>query len=128
VALERSPETRLVVVGNAQFLSDFVARALAQVDGGFFVENLRFVQNLIDWVSLDNDMLSIRSRGMVSRRLERVGQGTEVFVEVFNYAAPVLVLFVVGAWLHWRRRHTAPLTAAGAPHELPAAPVRREEV
>jgi ABC-2 type transport system permease protein len=128
VALERSPETRLVVVGNAQFLSDFVARALAQVDGGFFIENLRFVQNLIDWVSLDNDMLRIRSRGMVSRRLERVGEGTQVAVEAFNYAAPVLILFVVGAWLHWRRRQTPALTARHRASDVPAAPARRGEV
>ena len=63
VALKQSPETRLIVIGNAEFLSDFVARALAQVDGGFFVENLRFAQNVIDWVGLDNEMLSIRARG-----------------------------------------------------------------
>jgi ABC-2 type transport system permease protein len=112
LALRQSPETRLVVVGNAEFLSDFVARALAQVDGGFFLENLRFVQNVIDWVALDNDMLSIRARGMVSRRLERIGRPTEVAVEAASYAVPIVLLFGIGAWLHLRRKQAVALTAS----------------
>jgi len=98
-------------VGNSEFLSDFVARALAQVDGGFFIENLRFAQNLIDWTGLDNDMLGIRARGLASRRLERLGKGEEMFVEAVNYALPVLFLGVLGIYLHLRRRRTVPLTS-----------------
>jgi ABC-2 type transport system permease protein len=124
VALVESPETRLIVVGNAEFLSDFVARALASVDGGFFVENLRFAQNLIDWSGLDNDMLAIRARGMVSRRLERVEKAEELFIEAVNYALPALLLAALGGFLHWRRRQTRPMTG-----DRPAAslgPVSRE--
>lgn len=114
VALQESPETRLIVIGDAEFLSDFVARALATVDGGFFIENLRFAQNLIDWAGLDNEMLGIRARGLVSRRLERVGKGEEVFIETVNYVVPAVLLAALGAYLHWRRRHTPPL--ASSPH------------
>lgn len=115
VALEASPETRLVVVGNAEMLSDFVARALARVDGGFFLENLRFAENLVDWVSLDNDMLEIRAQGVASRRLERLEREQELGLEALNYSLPVLILLGLGLTLRWRRRQTAPLTArAGA--------------
>jgi hypothetical protein len=118
VALQESPETRLIVIGNAEFLSDFVARALASVDGGFFLENLRFAQNLIDWTGLDNDMLGIRARGLVSRRLDRAGQGEEFFVEAVNYVVPVVLLVVLGTFLHWRRRQTQPLVAPVAHREV----------
>jgi ABC-2 type transport system permease protein len=111
IVLRESPETRLIVIGNAEFLSDFVARALASVDGGFFVENLRFAQNLIDWAGLDNDMLGIRARGMVSRRLERTERGQEVFVEVVNLVVPAAVLLALGTFLYWKRRHTQPIVA-----------------
>ena len=97
----------MIVIGNAEFLSDFVARALAGVDGGFFVENLRFAQNLIDWANLDNDMLGIRARGMASRRLERIGRGRELFIESVNYALPVVLLAALASLLHWRRRQAA---------------------
>jgi len=127
VALQQSPETRLIVVGNAEFLSDLVARALSSVDGGFFVENLRFAQNLIDWVGLDNDMLGIRARGLVSRRLERVEKGEEIFIEVLNYVVPALLLAALGAFLHWKRRQTPPLSSTPT-DDLRVGPVSRGEV
>jgi ABC-2 type transport system permease protein len=109
IPLEESPDTRLVVVGNSAFLSDLVARSLGQIDGGFFVENLRFVENLIDWVSLDSDMMEIRSRGLVSRRLNAVDKSTELTVEVVNYIVPLIALAALGLTLHYRRRRAAPL-------------------
>ena len=118
IPLEESPDTRLVVVGNSAFLSDFVARSLGQADGGFFVENLRFVENLIDWVSLDNDMMEIRSRGLVSRRLAAVDKSTEMTIEVINYVVPVVALVGLGLGLHYRRRNTVPLFETGSHKEV----------
>jgi len=109
IPLEESPETRLVVVGDSAFLSDLVAGTLGQVDGGFFVENLRFVQNLIDWVSLDNDMMEIRSRGVISRRLATVDKGSEITIETANYAFPAMLLLGLGLGFQYRRRRTLPL-------------------
>jgi len=108
VPLRESPPTRVVVVGNAAFLSDFVARMIGQVDGSFFLENLRFIENVIDWVSLDSDMLQIRSRGLASRRLERTSKGAEIAIESASYAIPALLLLVLGLNMRWRRRHAAP--------------------
>jgi len=107
--LEKSPETRLVVIANAEFLSDFVARALGTQDGGFFGENLAFVQNLIDWTNLDNDMLGIRSKGAAARRIEPVERGTEVTIEAVNYALPVALLLALAAYSVVRRRGAVPI-------------------
>jgi ABC-2 type transport system permease protein len=109
VVLEESPETRLAVIGNAEFLSDFVARAIGSQDGGFFAENLTFMQNLIDWINLDNDMLGIRSRGVAARRIERVERGTEVMIEVVSYAVPVIILLALAGFSMARRRNVAPI-------------------
>jgi len=109
VPLEESPETRLVLVGNAEFLSDFVARSIGQLEGGFFVENLRFVENLIDWTTQDNEMIGIRSRGLVSRRLEPVDKATEIVIELLNYLIPTVILLIVAGTLYWKRRHEAPM-------------------
>ena len=118
----------LVVIGNAEFLSDFVAQALSQVGGGFFVENLRFLQNTIDWVGLDNDMLSIRARGAAARRLYLSERGSEGFIEVVSYAIPTLTLFGFGGWLHWRRRQTRSLAGPPAGGGIAPANPRRTEV
>ena len=109
VPLKESTETRLVVVGDTAFISDFVARALGRGHGGFFVENLAFVQNLIDWTNLDNEMLSIRARGGGARRLERTERATEVVIETVNYVVPVVVLLLLGVHHAWRRRNILPV-------------------
>jgi hypothetical protein len=109
VTLEQSPETRLVVIGNAEFLSDVVARSLGRTDGGFFVENLRFVENLVDWVALDNDMLAIRSRSAGGRRLETVEQAGQVRIEILNYVVPLVLLAAIGLFIYWKRANTAPI-------------------
>jgi ABC-2 type transport system permease protein len=109
VPLEESPETRLVVIGNAEFLSDFVAQSIGQMDGGFFVENLRFVENMIDWAALDNDLVGIRARGLASRRMNRMGPGTEATVEVASWIVPIGLLAVLGFYLHWKRRSAVPM-------------------
>ena len=121
VAIARSPDTRLVVVGDAEFVSDLVARALGRQLGGFFVQNLGFVQNLIDWMNLDNDLITIRSRTGTARRIAHLGQGREIALEVVTYAIPLVALAAFGLARAWRRRAVAPVVAVAArPHGVPA--------
>ncbi|RMG45701.1 MAG: hypothetical protein D6718_06815 [Acidobacteria bacterium] len=122
VPLAVSPETRLAVIGNAEFLSDFVARVLGRTESGFFGENLAFMQNLVDWMNLDNDLLEIRARGTVDRRLARLDRKEEVMFEVVNYLVPVFALAALGGWRLLRRRSVRPLVAAPA-----VAPARVQE-
>ena len=107
--LKRSPETRIVVIGNGEFLSDYVAGYVNQVDGSFFIENLRFLQNVVDWMSLDNDLASIRSRGLVSRRLEASEPGQRQALEIANYVIPTVALLAFATWTFRRRRLQAPV-------------------
>ena len=122
VALEESTETRLLVVGNAEFLSDLVARALGREDGGFFVENLRFLENAIDWMTLDGDMIDIRSRASAIRRLAPMEQSVEMTLETLNYLLPTLLVVVFGLVRFVRRRNVASLIARPEAEEPPAAP------
>jgi ABC-2 type transport system permease protein len=112
VPLDRSPRTRLVVVGNAAFLSDFVARALSQIDGGYFAENLSWTRNLIDWMNLDNDLLTIRARGGAPPRIERLEADQQVAIEIVNYVAPIAILAIVAGYRAWRRRRGAEASSA----------------
>ncbi|MCZ6600436.1 MAG: hypothetical protein O7A07_06315, partial [Acidobacteria bacterium] len=109
-----STETRLVVVGNAAFVSDLVGSLLSQAGGGFFAENLAFVENLFDWTTLDNDLVSIRARGAGTRRLERLDRENEMVVEGVNYLLPTLLLLALAGYRVWKRRHTIPVVAVPA--------------
>ena len=123
VPLKQSPETRLVLIGNAEFLNDFVANTIGGMDGGFFVENLRFTQNVIDWISLDNEMIGIRARGLVSRRLERIEKSAEITVEAISYLIPVVLLSLLGFYLQWKRRSAGTVPATeGTARVSPAQP------
>jgi ABC-2 type transport system permease protein len=118
IALIESPATRLVLVGNAEFLSDFVATIISQVDPNLFVENLRFIENVIDWITLDNDMMGIRSRGMVSRRLDREDVKSEVAIEAVNYLLPALGLLAIGLVVRTRRRQAVEASARAVGEEM----------
>jgi ABC-2 type transport system permease protein len=107
VVLESSPDTHLVVIGNAEFLSDFVARVLGPLDGGYFEQNLDYVRNVIDWVNLDSDLASIRARDSAPRKIVRLERDAELSIEIANYLVPLLVLGVVAGFRAWRRRARA---------------------
>jgi len=115
VPIESSPETRVVVVGNSEFVSDLVARALgSRQSGGLFTQNLGFVQNLIDWMNLDNDLVSIRTRAATARPIRRLNRPAAVAVEAINYVIPLVALTLFGLGRYWRRRRVAPLVATSA--------------
>ena len=115
VPLTRSPETRLAVVGDAEFVSDMVARVLGRQLGGAFTENLGFVQNLLDWMNLDNDLIAIRARSGTARRIERLASGTQVTLELVNYLVPLGALIALGLARYWRRRRIAPVVRVATP-------------
>jgi ABC-2 type transport system permease protein len=126
-ALQESPDTRVLVVGNAEFLSDFVAQALGNLDGGFFVENLRFLENSIDWMTLDNDMMEIRARTAAIRRLERSEKATEVAIETANYLIPTGLLLALAVARFLRRRSVTPVVGSRpAPGPAPGAAGKKE--
>ncbi|HEY2955249.1 MAG TPA: GldG family protein [Candidatus Eisenbacteria bacterium] len=117
VPLERSPDTRLAVIGDAEFVSDLVARVLGRQLGDSFGQNLGFLQNLLDWMNVDNDLISIRTRTTAARRIQRLSNRAEVLIEVTNYLVPLAALAAFGLARLWRRRSVTPVvrgSAAGA--------------
>jgi hypothetical protein len=82
-------------------------------EGGFFAENLAYMQNLIDWVNLDSDLTGIRSRGAAARRLERIEPRSQAAIEALNYAVPLGLLLALAGYHLWKRRSAEPV--AGGP-------------
>ena len=96
-------------------MSDLVARVLGRQLGGSFVENLGFVQNLLDWMNLDNDLIAIRTRSAAPRRIERLSKQTEVMLEAVNYLVPIALLSALALARAARRRRMTPIVRATAP-------------
>jgi ABC-2 type transport system permease protein len=100
---------RLVVIGSAEFLDDFVLDLSSRIVQDRYLNNLTFVQNAIDWAVEDLELLSIRSRGTFTRVLAPLEQEQQTAWEVGNYAAALALLLAV--YLAWqaRRRGEQPL-------------------
>lgn len=99
--LTRSPKTRIMVVGDADFVQDPLQ---ANVKG--FV----FAANAIDWFTVGSDLISIRSRGIVDRTLREMTDEERFRIKLANIAgAPLLVaLFGLVRFLIRRGSRRAP--------------------
>ena len=101
--IETSPDnTRLVVIGSAEFLNDIVFDLSSALAGDRYLNSLQFAQNAVDWCVEDLDLLTIRSRGTASRVLIPLMEGQQSFWEGLNYILALLA--VVGIAVFWRLR------------------------
>ncbi len=95
--IDQSPPTQIVVVGDADFVSDqFVQQ---------YPQNLAFVHNAVDWCTMGEQLIAIRSRAGGVRPLKPVSDGARSAIKLVNMIlVPLLVvLFGIGRW-YLRRR------------------------
>jgi len=93
--IPQSPDTRIVVVGDANMVNDQYL-----VPG---LDNLTFVLNTIDWLAADESLIQIRSRAVVSRPLSEVSDVTRNTVKYANLLLPPLLVIGYGL-IRWRIR------------------------
>ncbi len=89
--ISSSPQTRLVVVGDADWATD------QNIKG---TDNLTFFLNMVDWLTQDEALIAIRSKQVTTRPLKEISPGTKKLVKYGNtLGLPILiVLFGVVRW------------------------------
>lgn len=103
VVLEQSPaNARLVVFGSADFLNDFALQLSARLSGDYYLNNLRLMQNAVDWSVEDEDLLSIRARGSAIHLLAPLSDGSQRVFEGIAYGLESLAMVVV--FFFWQAR------------------------
>lgn len=108
--IESSPETaRLVVIGSAEFLNDFVFNLSANLTRDRYLNSIQFMQNSVDWSVEDLDLLNIRSRGTSARVLAPLTESEETFWEGANYVLALLAVVGIGVVWYMRRRNEQPM-------------------
>ena len=113
--IESSPETaRLVVVGSGEFVDDLILQLSSRLTQDRYLNNLQFMQNAVDWSVEDLDLLSIRSRGTLTRVLRPMDQREESTWEIVNYAIALAALIGIGALWYTRRRNEQPIKLVSA--------------
>lgn len=100
--IAESPETRVLVIGDSDFLSD-----------NFLQSNWAFFLNTIDWFAQDEDMISIRSRGIADRTIEKTEPGQRQLMKLTGtLALPLFVAIFGTVYLSMRKRGRRTAAAA----------------
>ncbi|MDP8238043.1 MAG: GldG family protein [Candidatus Hatepunaea meridiana] len=96
--IPESPETRIVAIGDANFIHDqYIVPNL---------DNLTMMLNLVDWLVQDERLISIRSRQVSSRPIKEVTNATRRTVKYANLLIPPLLVIAFGLF-RWRIRNSA---------------------
>lgn len=78
---------KLAVVGNSDFVNDqFVYNSQ---------QNLGLALNLIDYLSANSELLSIRSKNLTANPLRQIDDKTKSLIKTINLAAPMIMLGII---------------------------------
>ena len=114
--IDQSPEnTRLVVLGSAEFVDDAVLQISSSLSPESPLQNLQLVQNAVDWSVEDLDLLGIRARGVGARVLPPMTESDQTFWEAANYGVAVLAVLGLGLLWYFRRRREKPMELVPPP-------------
>jgi ABC-2 type transport system permease protein len=91
-----------VVICGTAFIDDFVLRLSSQISEDRLLNNLLFVQNLVDWSVEDLDLLNIRARGTYTRVLQPLEPQGQTTWELVNYFIALLIPLLI--YFFWRQR------------------------
>ncbi len=94
----RAPDSRIVVVGDSDFVSDNFAQGSP--------DNLTMFQNLVDILSLDEDLINIRSKVVTSRPIKDLSDGGRAAVRYFNVFGLTIVVIIFGLLRYYMRRRS----------------------
>jgi ABC-type uncharacterized transport system involved in gliding motility auxiliary subunit len=94
--LPKSPETQMVVVGNSMFVLDNFLSS--------FRENIVFIMNVLDWMSLGDELIEIRSRQVTDRPLKPVSDAAKTLFKVGNTVGMSILLVLFGLFMLFKRQ------------------------
>ena len=89
-----SPETRIVVVGDGDFMRDDMAGSR---------NNATFFVNIVDYLADDAGLITIRSKNIAQPPLDQVEDGTKQIIKYANLLLPPFLIIGYGL-MRWRRR------------------------
>jgi ABC-2 type transport system permease protein len=107
------------VVGSSEFLNDTVFDISSSFSRDMYLNNLQFVQNVVDWATEDTDLVALRSRGTIARTLDPLTEAEQTRWEVLNYGVALLGVVAIGLVWQWRKRAEKPMPLVLSNSEAP---------
>lgn len=94
--IKESPETQIIVAGNSRFITnDFLTQ---------FSGNQIFLLNAIDWLTLGEQLIGIRSRGATDLPLKETTEHIKTLIKSINMFGIPILLILFGLLLFYLRR------------------------
>lgn len=91
-------ETNLVVVGNSRFIQDdFLGR---------FPENGAFFLNIVDWLTMGDALIGIRTREKTERPLPELSESKKAFIRYINILGVSILIIIFGLVKLFLKRKT----------------------
>jgi len=89
-------KAKIIVIGDADFISDKYLRQNP--------ENLLFFQNIVDYLSIDEDLIKIRSKGVTSRPIKEINDNKRHFIRYVNIFGTTFAVICFGMLRYYSRR------------------------
>lgn len=89
---------RLIVVGDSDFIKDSFLRNMP--------DNLIFFQNLVDSLSLDEDLINIRSKGISERPIKELSDSAKAAVRYLNIFGVTIIVIAFGMLRYYIRKRS----------------------
>ncbi len=81
---------KIVAVGNGDFFINGEGQRARQVSP----DHVNFASNAIDWLADDTGLIDLRTKGITSRPLDTIEDGTKNLLKYGNVFAPILLLLL----------------------------------
>ncbi|MFC1598698.1 GldG family protein [Patescibacteria group bacterium] len=96
MVLQSPEDTQIIVIADSDFISDdYLSR---------FPDNLTFFLNAVDYLTLDSDLISIRSKTILNRPLDETSDGLKTSLKVINIIIVPLIIIIIGVIRFYLRK------------------------
>lgn len=94
--LSTTPDSKIIIIGDSNFITDGFARR--------YPDNLVFMQNIVDYTSLDSDLINIRAKEVSERPLTEVESSRKATIKYFNVFGVTLLVLGFGLTRYYLRK------------------------
>lgn len=82
--------SKIVLIANGSFCVNGEGQRQQQQNE----DNINLASNSIDWIADDTGLIELRTRGITSRPLDQVEEGTKALIKYGNVFAPILLILI----------------------------------
>jgi ABC-type uncharacterized transport system involved in gliding motility auxiliary subunit len=84
--------SKMIVIANGDFAVNGEGQAAVQLPP----DNINLFVNAIDWLSDESGLIELRTKGVTSRPLDTIEDGSKVFYKYLNFLLPMLLIIGYG--------------------------------